>query len=46
MDEEKEKDIIDYMNVSRRLLAGVCSANKVCDGDPSRLCQDAAKPGA
>lgn len=31
-------DIVGYMDISRELLAGICSVNKVCDGNPDRLC--------
>jgi isopentenyl diphosphate isomerase/L-lactate dehydrogenase-like FMN-dependent dehydrogenase/rubredoxin len=34
----KEKDIVDYMDIAREKLAGVCAVNKVCDGNPDRLC--------
>ncbi len=34
----KEKDVENYRDVGRAKLAGVCSVNKVCDGNPERLC--------
>ena len=39
--EEQEKesdDIVSYRNKARELLAGTCAVNKVCDGNPDRLC--------
>ena len=33
------KDLIYYRDLARRQLARVCAVNKVCDGDPDRLCQ-------
>jgi isopentenyl diphosphate isomerase/L-lactate dehydrogenase-like FMN-dependent dehydrogenase/rubredoxin len=34
----KEKDLVDYRNIAREKLAGLCAVNKVCDGNPDRLC--------
>lgn len=34
----KAQDIVSYRDKARIMLAGVCSANKVCDGNPDRLC--------
>ena len=31
-------DITYYRDVARRQLARICAVNKVCDGDPNRLC--------
>ena len=33
------KDISYYRDIARKQLARVCAVNKVCDGDPDRLCQ-------
>jgi 4-hydroxymandelate oxidase len=33
------KTIPYYRDIARRMLSGVCAVNKVCDGDPDRLCQ-------
>jgi len=33
------KDISYYRDTARKQLAKVCAVNKVCDGDPDRLCQ-------
>ncbi|MHA2060443.1 MAG: alpha-hydroxy-acid oxidizing protein, partial [Candidatus Ranarchaeia archaeon] len=33
-----DEDIVYYRNLSRKLLTGLCTANKVCDGDPKRIC--------
>jgi len=32
------KDITYYRDIARRQLARICAVNKVCDGDPNRLC--------
>jgi len=32
------KDIVSYRDISRQILSGICAANKVCDGNPDRLC--------
>jgi 4-hydroxymandelate oxidase len=37
--EPAAKDISYYRDIARRQLARVCAVNKVCDGDPDRLCQ-------
>ena len=37
--ENPVKDISYYRDIARRQLARVCAVNKVCDGDPDRLCQ-------
>ena len=37
--EKPVKDITYYRDIARRQLARVCAVNKVCDGDPDRLCQ-------
>lgn len=37
-DDDPKKDLIYYRRLSRKLLAGICDVNKVCDGDPRRLC--------
>lgn len=34
----KEKDIPQIRDKAREMLAGICAANKVCDGHPDRLC--------
>ncbi|MFX1481576.1 MAG: alpha-hydroxy-acid oxidizing protein [Promethearchaeota archaeon] len=34
----EEKNIEYYRAVARQLLVGLCSANKVCDGHPDRIC--------
>ena len=36
--DDKKKDIVDYMNIAREKLVGICAVNKVCDGNPDRLC--------
>ncbi len=33
-----EKDIPQIRDKAREMLAGLCAANKVCDGNPDRLC--------
>ncbi len=33
------KDIGYYRDIARRQLARICAVNKVCDGNPDRLCQ-------
>ena len=38
-DEKPVKDISYYRDIARKQLARVCAVNKVCDGDPDRLCQ-------
>jgi isopentenyl diphosphate isomerase/L-lactate dehydrogenase-like FMN-dependent dehydrogenase/rubredoxin len=38
-EENPIKDIIYYRDIARKQLARVCAVNKVCDGDPDRLCQ-------
>ena len=35
---EAEKDIPQIRDKAREMLTGVCAANKVCDGNPDRLC--------
>ncbi|MDP2708570.1 MAG: alpha-hydroxy-acid oxidizing protein [bacterium] len=35
---KKEKDLVNYRDLGRAELAGVCAVNKVCDGNPDRLC--------
>lgn len=35
---EKEKSVTDYRDIAREKLTGNCSVNKVCDGDPQRMC--------
>jgi len=35
---EDKKSISEYRAIAREKLAGLCTANKVCDGDSSRLC--------
>ena len=37
-EKETVKDLLFYRDQSRKLLAGICSVNKVCDGNPDRLC--------
>jgi isopentenyl diphosphate isomerase/L-lactate dehydrogenase-like FMN-dependent dehydrogenase/rubredoxin len=37
--EKPIKDITYYRDIARKQLARVCAVNKVCDGDPDRLCQ-------
>jgi len=37
--EDAKRDINFFREKSREQLSGICSANKVCDGDPARLCQ-------
>ena len=37
-DAKDTKDIIYYRDKSRQMLAGVCAVNKVCDGNPDRIC--------
>ena len=37
--EKPTKDISYYRDIARKQLARVCAVNKVCDGDPDRLCQ-------
>jgi len=37
--EKPIKDIMFYRDIARKQLARVCAVNKVCDGDPDRLCQ-------
>jgi 4-hydroxymandelate oxidase len=37
--EKTIKDITFYRDIARKQLARVCAVNKVCDGDPERLCQ-------
>ena len=34
----KGKDILSYMDIAREKLVGICTVNKVCDGNPERLC--------
>ena len=36
--ERAKRDLAYYRSVARQKLAGVCAVNKVCDGDPDRLC--------
>ncbi len=33
------RDITFFRDIARRQLVRVCAVNKVCDGDPDRLCQ-------
>ncbi len=35
---KKEKDLVNYRDSGRAKLVGICSVNKVCDGNPDRLC--------
>jgi 4-hydroxymandelate oxidase len=37
--EEPSKDISYYRDIARKQLARICAVNKVCDGNPERLCQ-------
>jgi len=37
--EKPLKDITYYRDIARKQLARICAVNKVCDGDPDRLCQ-------
>ena len=37
--EKPTKDISYFREIARRQLAHVCAVNKVCDGNPDRLCQ-------
>ncbi len=37
--EKPVKDLTYYRDIARKQLAGVCAVNRVCDGDPARLCQ-------
>ncbi len=37
-DSEGKKSVAWYRDVAREKLMGNCSVNKVCDGDPQRLC--------
>ncbi|MFB3888062.1 MAG: alpha-hydroxy-acid oxidizing protein [Candidatus Bathyarchaeia archaeon] len=37
--QKPEKNIPYYRDLARRQLVKVCAVNKVCDGDPDRLCQ-------
>ena len=37
--EKPLKDIDYYRDIARKQLARTCAVNKVCDGDPDRLCQ-------
>ena len=39
VEQPPEKDISYYRDIARRQLAKVCAVNKVCDGNPDRLCQ-------
>lgn len=39
VEDETDKTINHYREKSRELLSGICSANKVCDGNMDRLCQ-------
>ncbi|HTY75005.1 MAG TPA: alpha-hydroxy-acid oxidizing protein [Candidatus Nanoarchaeia archaeon] len=39
VEQPSEKDIGYYRDIARRQLAKVCAVNKVCDGNPDRLCQ-------
>lgn len=32
------KDLIYYRSIARKQLSNICAVNKVCDGDPNRLC--------
>ncbi len=33
------KDIPYYRDIARKMLTTICAVNKVCDGNPERLCQ-------
>ncbi|MGO8806005.1 MAG: alpha-hydroxy-acid oxidizing protein [Candidatus Bathyarchaeia archaeon] len=37
--EKPSKDITYYRDIARKQLSRICAVNKVCDGDPDRLCQ-------
>jgi len=37
--EKSARDITFYRDIARKQLARVCAVNRVCDGDPDRLCQ-------
>jgi len=37
--EKPLKDIAYYRDIARKQLVRICAVNKVCDGDPDRLCQ-------
>jgi len=37
--EKPLKDISYYRDIARKQLSKICAVNKVCDGDPDRLCQ-------
>ncbi len=37
--EKPVKDLTYYRDIARKQLARVCAVNRVCDGDPDRLCQ-------
>jgi isopentenyl diphosphate isomerase/L-lactate dehydrogenase-like FMN-dependent dehydrogenase len=37
--EKPIKDIFYYRDIARKQLTRVCAVNKVCDGNPDRLCQ-------
>ncbi len=36
--ESVPKDLIYYRSIARKQLSNICAVNKVCDGDPNRLC--------
>ncbi len=36
---KQTKDITYFREIARRQLVNVCAVNKVCDGNPNRLCQ-------
>lgn len=35
---EEKKDILYYRDIARKRLSGMCAVNKVCDGNPDRMC--------
>jgi len=39
LEKSLKKDIEYYRTIAREKLAGICSVNKVCDGNPNRTCQ-------
>lgn len=45
-DQKRKKNIAYYRDIARKQLAGVCAVNKVCDGDPTRLCMGMKYGGA
>ncbi len=36
--QEGEKDLLYYRRIALKKLKGLCAVNKVCDGNPDRLC--------